>query len=421
MLAYVIEDATLVKRPREGTTTIHVRFKGGQAETLTTLNPKSSAAKVKTPPHIVELVDRLLDDHIYGEIATILNERGLRPGGSARPGQENAHFTEKRVAFVVHTYRLRSRFDRLRARGLLTRKSCPLDRIHLATLSSWVKHGIIKAHVQWPRPALRKPAAPPREAVQSVEQTRRPSRGDASVGAARSTHSSRTGRGVVCSQLLVPKHRPRAIPREDLNGLSPLAEEDEQRRLGPRLATHPLANEAAEPLEAEPHVHRLDRHEDLHALGDHVARSVASAATTERSNSTSKPRSTWRRAGPISMTSTRAGAGSSRRRNSSDGVRTEPSRASHLASVVLEMPRSKANRVALRPLRRKDATSSRRSAAVWCLGMSRVSHARARGAGWGPARRLRFSRSWVSSMASTTVTLSCSRVRTIRATARGRS
>ena len=87
LLAYIIEDATLIKLPAEGITRIHVRFKGGKTETLTTLNPKSSAQQIKTPPMIVQLVDKLLDDHIYAEIADILNEQGLRPGGSARPGR----------------------------------------------------------------------------------------------------------------------------------------------------------------------------------------------------------------------------------------------------------------------------------------------------------------------------------------------
>ena len=67
LLAYIIEDATLVKLPAEGMTKIHVRFKGGRTETLTAQNPKSSAQQVKTQPKVVELVDKLLDDHIYSE------------------------------------------------------------------------------------------------------------------------------------------------------------------------------------------------------------------------------------------------------------------------------------------------------------------------------------------------------------------
>src|SRR5215471_10658202 len=77
MLAYLIEDVTLIKLPAEGTTRIHVRFKGGKTETLTTQNPNSSAQQVKPHPKVVEFVDALLDNHIYPEIVDILNERGI--------------------------------------------------------------------------------------------------------------------------------------------------------------------------------------------------------------------------------------------------------------------------------------------------------------------------------------------------------
>ena len=106
----------------DGTTKIHVRFKGGKTETLTTVNPKSSAQQVKTQPKIVDLVDKLLDDHIYSEIADILNEQGFRPGGSARRGKGDARFTTLRVQYLVHRYGLRSRYDRLRDRGMLTKE-----------------------------------------------------------------------------------------------------------------------------------------------------------------------------------------------------------------------------------------------------------------------------------------------------------
>ena len=146
-LACIIEDATLLKSPADGTTTIHVRFRGGKTETLTTLNPKSSPEQVKTPPTIVGLVDQLLDDHIYSEIAERLNAQGLRPGGSARPGRSHARFTALRVAYLVHRYALRSRYDRLRDRGMLTRAEAAARLgIHEATLLRWVEFGIITRH-----------------------------------------------------------------------------------------------------------------------------------------------------------------------------------------------------------------------------------------------------------------------------------
>ena len=147
MLAYLIEDVTLVKLPGEESTNVHVRFRGGQTTTLTTKNPKASWEKVKTPSAIVELVDQLLDHHVYEEIAATLNERELRPGGAAWPGRGGARFTPLRVQYIVHTYGLRLRHDRLRARGLLTKTELAARLgIHISTLTSWVRHGIIKAH-----------------------------------------------------------------------------------------------------------------------------------------------------------------------------------------------------------------------------------------------------------------------------------
>lgn len=148
MLAHIIEDVTLLKSKAEGITKVYVRFKGGMTETLTTINPKSSAQKVKTDPKIVALVDQLLDDYIYSEIAELLNQRGLRPGGAARPGRgENAKFDAKRVAYIKNTYHLRSRYQRLRSRGMLTGKELAARLgIHNQTLVRWGKHGIIKKH-----------------------------------------------------------------------------------------------------------------------------------------------------------------------------------------------------------------------------------------------------------------------------------
>jgi len=147
MLAHVIEDVTLIKLPAEGTTKIHVRFMGGKTETLTTLNPKSSAQQVKTQPAIVELVDKLLEEHIYSEIADLLDEQGLRPGGAARRGKQDARFTALRVAYLTHQYGLRSRYDRLREHGMLTKEEMATRLgVCVSTLVSWAEHGIVTRH-----------------------------------------------------------------------------------------------------------------------------------------------------------------------------------------------------------------------------------------------------------------------------------
>jgi DNA invertase Pin-like site-specific DNA recombinase len=147
MLAHIIEDVTLIKLPAQGVTNIHVRFKGGRTETITAQNPKSSAQQVKTQAKIVELVDKLLDDHTHPEIAALLNEQGLRPGASVRPGCNDLRFTALRVGYLVHRYGLRSRYDRLRARGMLTKQEAAARLgIHEHTLIRWAEHGLVKRH-----------------------------------------------------------------------------------------------------------------------------------------------------------------------------------------------------------------------------------------------------------------------------------
>jgi hypothetical protein len=147
LLAHIIEDVTLIKMPVEGITKIHVRFKGGTIQTLTTMSPKSSAQQVKTQPGIVELVDKLLDRFIYSEIAELLNQQGYRPGGSARPGRQDTLFTALRVAYLVQHYGLRSRYDRLRDRGMLTKREASARlNIHESTLARWAEHGLITRH-----------------------------------------------------------------------------------------------------------------------------------------------------------------------------------------------------------------------------------------------------------------------------------
>jgi hypothetical protein len=102
---------------------------------------------VKTSPTIVELVDQLVDHHIYSEIAEMLNAQGLRPGGSARPGRSQARFTALRVAYLAHAYALRSRYDRLRDRGMLTKAEAVARLgIHEATLVRWAEFGIVMRH-----------------------------------------------------------------------------------------------------------------------------------------------------------------------------------------------------------------------------------------------------------------------------------
>jgi excisionase family DNA binding protein len=95
---------------RAGQITAQVRFKGGATRTI----PISSLDTRATDPEVVAEIDRLLDQHTRGEIAALLNERGLRP-------VDGKPFTVGRVGMIERYYSLKSRHQRLRETGLLTR------------------------------------------------------------------------------------------------------------------------------------------------------------------------------------------------------------------------------------------------------------------------------------------------------------
>ena len=196
LLAYLVEDVTLLKFPAKGETRIHIRFRGGRTETLTTQNPKSSAQQVKTRPEVVELVDKLLDHHVCAEIADILNAKGICPGGAARRGQANTKFTHLHVIYLVKQYGLRPRYDRLRERGMLTKKeTCAKLGITESTLVRWAKYGIVKRHAYNGYIGLYEPPGPAHsnQAVQPLEPNCPPGRGRPSAQRLKMRRSRRKG------------------------------------------------------------------------------------------------------------------------------------------------------------------------------------------------------------------------------------
>ena len=147
MIAHIIEDVTLLKSGETQHTTVHVRFKGGKTETLMADNPRTHAEKIKTSPQVVKLVDELLADFTFSEIACRLNELGVKPGGAADPGKSDQSFCSKRVAYIAQAYGLQSRYDRLRSRGMLTTTELAERlQIHPLTLKKWGEHGLVRRH-----------------------------------------------------------------------------------------------------------------------------------------------------------------------------------------------------------------------------------------------------------------------------------
>ena len=124
MARLILEDVTLLKG---ADVAVQVRFKGGATRSLTVPRAKASWEERQTRQEVVRLIDRLLDEHTDGEVAAILNARGL-VSGTGKP------FSGDRVATVRRAYRLKDRGTRLRDAGLLS-----LDEIaETLGVNTWV-------------------------------------------------------------------------------------------------------------------------------------------------------------------------------------------------------------------------------------------------------------------------------------------
>jgi DNA invertase Pin-like site-specific DNA recombinase len=110
MIRLLIEDATITKN---GTVALDIRFRGGRTRSLTLPRALPSWKERITPQEVVSEIDRLLDDHTESEVAELLN-------GSGRASGWGRSFDACRVGVVRRAYKLKSRRDRLRERGLLS-------------------------------------------------------------------------------------------------------------------------------------------------------------------------------------------------------------------------------------------------------------------------------------------------------------
>ena len=94
----------------------------------------------------MDKIDRLLETQTFGEIAATLNGAGFRSG-------KRQPFTARYIARIQKNYRLRPRFERLRALGLLT-----LDEMANAlsvnpkTVKIWAAQGLLRAHAYTDKP-----------------------------------------------------------------------------------------------------------------------------------------------------------------------------------------------------------------------------------------------------------------------------
>jgi DNA invertase Pin-like site-specific DNA recombinase len=135
MARLLLEDVTL---QRGQDILVQLRFKGGAIQQLRLPLPKSAWALRKTKPEIIAEMDRLLDSHTEEEVAHILNERGWRSSAGNI-------FTRRMVHMMRHSYRMKTRFTRLQAQGLLTaRQIGPMIGSVTSRVNYWRKAGVLK-------------------------------------------------------------------------------------------------------------------------------------------------------------------------------------------------------------------------------------------------------------------------------------
>jgi DNA invertase Pin-like site-specific DNA recombinase len=143
MIRLLVEDVTMLRSEH---ITLHVRFRGGAARTVILPNPLRSWESWTTDAEIVGKIDQLLNTLTFSEIAATLNRNGFRSGKGQR-------FTPRYIARIQKQYALRSRFDRLRALGLLTvNEMASVLSVNPKTVKIWTAHGLLKAHAYTDKP-----------------------------------------------------------------------------------------------------------------------------------------------------------------------------------------------------------------------------------------------------------------------------
>jgi hypothetical protein len=136
MAALLLEDVTV---RRGDQVSLHVRFRGGTATTLTVPRPLTAWERRQTSSEVLITIDALLAEHTDAEVAALLNAQGLTTGA----GQV---FTGDRVKWLRAAKGLPSFRHRLRAAHLLTAKELATAlSVSYDTVKVWRREGRLHA------------------------------------------------------------------------------------------------------------------------------------------------------------------------------------------------------------------------------------------------------------------------------------
>jgi DNA invertase Pin-like site-specific DNA recombinase len=137
MVRLLIEDITVRKGDQ---VQLDIRFRSGMSKTLLFSRPLGYFQARKQRPALIAEMDRLLENYNYGDVARMLNEKGFK-SGVGRP------LTPLTVSSIRIAYNLKSRFDRLRERGMLTISEIAQKLgVSIDTIWRWQRCGLVRAH-----------------------------------------------------------------------------------------------------------------------------------------------------------------------------------------------------------------------------------------------------------------------------------
>ncbi len=136
MVRLLVEDVTLDRI--DDKIRAHVRFRGGQVETLHVAVGLTAPEARRTPAEVVAEIDRLLDDHTEAEVADALNRAGII-SGTGQP------FHTGMVNHVRRNHSLAPRRQRLAARGLVDLEAAAAAMgVATKTVKDWHQEGRIE-------------------------------------------------------------------------------------------------------------------------------------------------------------------------------------------------------------------------------------------------------------------------------------
>ena len=135
ILRLLIEDVTLIGGDM---IQVHVRLRGGATRSMSLEKPLPIAQLRKTKPDVVAEIDALLEHYCDREVADVLNQQGRRTW-------QGETFNLKKIAHIRQAFNLNCRYNRLRARGLLTAREMSAQLgVTTTTISAWGRKRLLQ-------------------------------------------------------------------------------------------------------------------------------------------------------------------------------------------------------------------------------------------------------------------------------------